>query len=73
MAGSCNWAVSSSAPLVPRPRACHACSTKGHAEEDLKGEGCGRRGLGPEPLGQAPKGLGGRLGSRPPFKGGQVV
>ena len=33
---------SSSAPLVPAPRAYRACSTKGHSEEDLKEEGSGR-------------------------------
>lgn len=35
---------SSSAPLVPGPRAHRACRTKGHSEEDLKGEGRGRAG-----------------------------
>lgn len=51
MAESCSW-ESPSAPLVPWARACHDCSTKGHAEEDLKGEGCGRSGLEPEPQGR---------------------
>ena len=39
---------SSSAPLVPAPRAYRACSTKGHSEEDLKEEGSGRGGPDPE-------------------------
>lgn len=48
---------SSSAHLVPGPRACHSCSTKGHAEENLKGEGCGRSGLDPEPQGRLSRAL----------------
>lgn len=49
---------SSSALLVPGPRACHSCSTKGHAEEDLKGEGCGRSGLDPKPQGRPSRACG---------------
>lgn len=48
---------SSSAHLVLGPRACHSCSTKGHAEEDLEGEGCGRSGLDPEPQGRLSRAL----------------
>lgn len=55
VAGSCSG-ESSSAPAVPGPRAHSACSTKGHCEENLKGEGGGRGGPDPEPQGQSPDG-----------------
>lgn len=47
---------SSSAPSVPGPRAYRACSTKGHSEEDLKGEGSGRGGPDPKPQRQTHNG-----------------
>lgn len=47
---------SSSAPSVPGPRAYRACSTKGHSEEDLKGEGSERSGPDPKPQRQTHNG-----------------